>query len=222
MGEGLMNHSINVEVAKRLGVNAALIIANLAYLQHNRQAQGGEKYYMEGRWWVHHTYESLAAVRPYFSVQQIRRIMKSLVDQGVVFKCNPDHFKRDCYWSVAPEFTHVSESTDASVGIDSSEVSESPLVLHDNNIKQLRKTTREMELDLWWDAYPRKKGKHRARKLFLNLSPPDLLACLGDDAASRYKATERKFIPQGDTYLSQKKWEDELDEIATASVQGWL
>jgi hypothetical protein len=127
-----MNHSLNVEVAKKLGVNAALIIANLAYLQHNRQAQGGEKYHMDGRWWVHHTYESLATVHPYFSIDQIRRIMKSLVEQKAVFKCNPDHFKRDCYWSVALEFTHVAKSPDASGEIAGSETAKSPVVLHDN------------------------------------------------------------------------------------------
>ena len=127
-----MNHSLNVEVAKKLGVNAALIIANLAYLQHNRQAQGGEKYHMDGRWWVHHTYESLATVHPYFSVPQIKRIMKSLVEQKAVFKRNPDHFKRDCYWSVAPEFTHSTKSYDGKYGIAPSESTESYDVLHDN------------------------------------------------------------------------------------------
>jgi len=76
-----MTHQFNSEVAVKLGVNAAIIIANLAYLQHNRQAQGGEKYYMDERWWVHHTYESLQKVNPYFSVQKIRRIMRDLVQQ---------------------------------------------------------------------------------------------------------------------------------------------
>ena len=217
-----MTHHFSPEVAAKLGVNAAIIIANLAYLQHNREAQGGDKYHMDGRWWVHHTYESLATVHPYFSVDQIRRIMKSLVEQGAVFKCNPDHFKRDCYWSVAPEFAHVAKSPDGSGEIAGSEVAKSPVVLHDNNIEHLRKTTREMEFDIWWDAYPKKVGKDRAKKLFLKLNPADLIACLEDDAASRYKGRERKYIPQGDTYLSQKKWEDEQDQIAASSVQGWL
>ena len=130
-----MTHHFNPEVAVKLGVNAAIIIANLAYLQHNRQAQGGDKYYMDERWWVHHTYDSLQKVHPYFSVQKIRRIMRALVQQGAVFHCTPTKWRRDSYWSVAPDFLHVSESTVASVGIDSSQVSESTVVLHDNNIE---------------------------------------------------------------------------------------
>lgn len=127
-----MNHWLNAEVAKKLGVNAALIIANLGYLQTQRAIQGGDEYFFEGRWWVRHSYESLSEWHQYLSVQQIRRIMKDLCDGNHVFKRNPEHFNRTTYWSVAPEFLHVSESTDACVGIDSSEVSKSPVVLHDN------------------------------------------------------------------------------------------
>ena len=132
-----MMHSFDSEVAEKLGVNAAIIVANLAYLQANREAQGGEKYYIDGRWWVHHTYESLQKVHPYYSVQQIRRIMRALLEAGAIFQCNPDKWKRDSYWSVAPEFAHVSKSPDASVGIDSSQSAKSTVVLHDNNIEHI-------------------------------------------------------------------------------------
>jgi len=215
-----MTHQFNSEVAVKLGVNAAIIIANLAYLQHNRQAQGGEKYYMDERWWVHHTYESLQKVHPYFSVQKIRRIMRDLVQQEAVFHCTPDKWRRDSYWSVAPEFLHVSESTVASVGIDSSQVSESTVVLHDNNIEHIY--TRASMFDAWWKLYPRKAGKKRARKLFEKLSSSDLKDCLADNASLRYKGRSKEHIPQADTYLSQNKWEDEQDHASAQPKQRWL
>lgn len=127
-----MNHLLNVEVAKKLGVNAALIIANLAYLQRNREAQGGEKYFIDGRWWVHHTYESLQKVHPYFSLDQLRRIMKKLLDEGAVFRNQPDNWNRDSYWSVAPEFMQSAESPDRRGEIAGSQSAKSPVVLHDN------------------------------------------------------------------------------------------
>ena len=127
-----MIHHFDAEVAEKLGVNAAIIIANLAHLQANRQAQGGEKYYMDGRWWVHHTYESLQKVHPYFSLDQLRRTMKRLLEAEVVFRCHPDRFNRDSYWSVAPEFLQSAESPDGSGEIAGSESAKSPVVLHDN------------------------------------------------------------------------------------------
>ena len=127
-----MTHHFNPEVAARLGVNAAIIIANLAYLQHNREAQGGEKYFIDGRWWVHHTYESLQKVHFYFSLDQLRRIMKKLLDEGAVLRSQPDSWNRDSYWSVAPEFMQSALSPDRSGEIAGSQGAKSPVVLHDN------------------------------------------------------------------------------------------
>ena len=127
-----MIHSFDSEVAEKLGVNAAIIVANLAYLQANRQAQGGEKYYMDGRWWVHHTYESLQKVHPYFSLDQLRRTMKKLMDEGVLSRSQPDSWNRDSYWSVAPDFMQSAKSPDGSGEIAGSQSAKSPDVLHDN------------------------------------------------------------------------------------------
>jgi hypothetical protein len=205
-----MTHHFDVEVAKKLGVNAAIIVANLAYLQRNREAQGGEKYHIDGRWWVHHTYDSLAVVHPYFSVQQIRRIMRKLLEQEVVFHCTPDHWHRDSYWSVALDFVHVSESTDASVEIDSSQQAKSTVVLHDNNIITI-KSERQDTFDSWWAKYPKKQGKKQALKKFMGLSADKLSACLEDDLSARYGKTEYQFIPNPSTYLNGERWDDELE-----------
>ena len=132
-----MIHSFDSEVAEKLGVNAAIIVANLAYLQANRQAQGGEKYYIDGRWWVHHTYESLQKVHPYFSLDQLRRTMKRLMEEGVVVRSQPDSWNRDSYWSVAPDFMQSAKSPDAKCEIAGSQSAKSPVVLHDNNIEQI-------------------------------------------------------------------------------------
>lgn len=127
-----MTHHFDPEVAVKLGINGAIIIANLAYLQRNREAQGGEKYFIDGRWWVHHTYESLQKVHPYFSLDQLRRTMKKLLDERAVFRSQPDSWNRDSYWSVAPEFMQSAESPDRSGEIAGSQGAKSPVVLHDN------------------------------------------------------------------------------------------
>ena len=74
----------------------------------------------------------------------------------------------------------------------------------------------------WWETYPKKMGKGRAWKLFLKLSDSDLLDCLKDNAALRYRDRERQYIPQGDTYLSQRKWEDEQDQPVNGVKQRWI
>jgi hypothetical protein len=127
-----MIHSFDSEVAEKLGVNAAIIVANLAYLQTQRAIQGGDEYYFEGRWWVRHSYQTLSEWHPYFSVPQIKRVMKPLIEAGHVVTRQPNHFNRTTYWSVAPEFLHGTESDDARYEIAGSEGTESYDVLHDN------------------------------------------------------------------------------------------
>ncbi len=203
-----MIHHFDSGVAVKLGINGAIVIANLAYLQRNREAQGGEKYNMDGRWWVHHTYESLATVHPYFSVDQIRRIMKSLVEQKAVFKCNPDHFKRDCYWSVAPEFLHVAKSPDGSGEIAGSEVAKSPVVLHDNKHRTLysKRCSRLEDFEIndhlrEWANQKQFKGLHAYAETFVNY-------CLNNPNKYKdYNAACRNWVINGeDRKKNGGKW----------------
>ena len=130
-----MTHHFNPEVAARLGINQAIVLYNLGYLQTQRALQGGDDYFFEGRWWVRHSYESLAEWHKFLSVPQMKRVMKQLVEAGHVVTRHPEHFNRTTYWSVAPEFLHSTESHDGKYGIVPSESTESYDVLHDNKHK---------------------------------------------------------------------------------------
>ena len=208
-------HWMDVEVAQKLGVNAAIIVANLTYLQANREAQGGDKYHIDGRWWVHHTYESLAKHHPYFSVPQIKRIMKGLMEQGAVFHCTPDRWKRDSYWSVALEFTHSTKSYDAEYEIVPSQSTKSYSVLHDN--KHI--TTKDSCASLFatfWEFYPRKTNKKLAQSAFKSaVKNEDTLNAIITNIQERieggdWELNNKGFIPHPSTYLNGRRWEDEV------------
>lgn len=78
---------------------------------------------------------------------------------------------------------------------------------------------------IFWDAYPRKKGKGAAQQAYAaaikrmsGSDPPvQLLAAL-----ERVKPTwrEPKFIPHPATWLNQSRWEDEPDERADTNQAG--
>lgn len=89
-------------------------------------------------------------------------------------------------------------------------------------LKEENKKDITLKFEAWWAKYPKKQGKDRAKKLFLALTTDERERVTADNAVLRYKGRERKFIPQGDTYLSQKKWEDERDEVTTTNKQRFL
>jgi len=132
-----MIHHFDTEVAERLGINQAIILYNLGLMQTQRAIQGGDEYFRDGRWWVRHSYESLAEWHKFLSVPQIKRVMKGLIEQGHVVTWHPERFNRTTYWSVAPEFLHSAESHDGKYEIVPSESTKSYFVQHDNNIEHI-------------------------------------------------------------------------------------
>lgn len=76
--------------------------------------------------------------------------------------------------------------------------------------------------DLWTDfkqIYPRRKDTHKAKKIFLKLTPEEqrevLVALrLQVELDPQYKG-DTKFIPMASTYLNGRRWEDEVEKPST-------
>jgi hypothetical protein len=202
------HHSFDPRLADLVGVNAALIIWNLSYLQSQRESQAGpDEFYHEGKWWVRHSYESLAEWHNYLSVDQIRRIMRKLEEDGHVAKSqlgkNP--WDRTIYWHVNSVFLHVAESPDACVGIAGSDVAKSPDVQHKNNKKQSIRA-----FDEFWALYPKKKSKKPALEKFIKLTPEKQKLAIERLKLRPFRFDEEKYIPLPSTFINQERWEDEI------------
>lgn len=63
--------------------------------------------------------------------------------------------------------------------------------------------------DEFWSAYPKKVGRAKAIKKWPKLSAKDQRAALDFLRSGPYADRERKYIPQGDTFLNARPWEDE-------------
>lgn len=72
------------------------------------------------------------------------------------------------------------------------------------------------KFDVFWKAYPNRKGKQAALKSWKKMKP-DLQVCLA--AIERQKKTEQwrrdggQYIPHPATWLNQGRWDDELPEV---------
>ncbi len=67
----------------------------------------------------------------------------------------------------------------------------------------------------FWEAYPRKVAKPAAVRAFKAVKAEKHLQAIVVNLKTRYIATEKKFIPNPSTYLNQRRWEDELDDVPT-------
>lgn len=102
-------HFFNAELAEKVGVAGATVLGNLAWLQLQHEYAGNVAMEHEGRWYVRHSYESLQQWHPYLTIPQLKRLMKSLEEDGYVVRGHLGKpFDRTMYWSVS---TAVVDST---------------------------------------------------------------------------------------------------------------
>ena len=72
--------------------------------------------------------------------------------------------------------------------------------------------------DLFWSAYPKKKGKEGARKAFAKINPDSnllnamLKAIETQKETSQWKERNGQFIPYPATWLNDHRWEDEIQQ----------
>jgi hypothetical protein len=217
-------HFFNARLAREVGIEGAVILHNLAYLQLQHEYAGNVAMESDGRWYVRHSYGSLAQWHSYLSEQQIRRLMRTLEEGGYVVKSHLGKpFDRTLYWSVSREIIDMSESTDRHVGIDRSDVSKSTDVQQTYNSKQKPSDGDSVleQFERFWSTYSRKEGKKDALALFRKLKPEERDACLADNVKRRFGDREKKYIPAGNQYIKRQLWQDEYPDGSDRSREVW-
>lgn len=86
-----MEHSFNKDVAKIVGVNAAIIFNNIRYWCEKNRANNQHNY--EGQFWTYNSIKAFEQLFPYFTNKQIRTSISKLKEFGFIdvgeFNKNP-------------------------------------------------------------------------------------------------------------------------------------
>lgn len=79
-----MDHSFNIEHAKKYGILEAILLKNLVFwIQKNR---ANEKHLHDERYWTYNSITAWSELFPYASESQIRRSLDKLVSEGILMK----------------------------------------------------------------------------------------------------------------------------------------
>ena len=88
-----MNYQFNTEIAIQYGVDEAIMISNFEYwIGHNI---ANDKHYHDGRYWTYNSIEAFTKLFPFWTARQVRRIIQSLIDKGVIMTGNYNSSARD-------------------------------------------------------------------------------------------------------------------------------
>jgi hypothetical protein len=225
-----MNHSFDVEVATRFGVQEAIFIENVRFWVLKNKANN--KHFYKGKYWTYNSAKAYAELFPYWSKQQIERIIAKLKEAGILVV---DHFSTNHYdrtnWYTINEEMLSSKSMNQNIEIDESS---NTYVNTDVNSRTVMDAEVVLLFEMFYKAYPRKTAKPIAEAAFKKLKPTmqlleKILQAIELQKKFVWKDKEQKFIPHPSTWLNGHRWEDEVStfvkpltaaERATNSVLG--
>lgn len=117
----MKSYQFDTDIAQQYGVDNAIMIWNLSYwIQHN---ESNGMHFHNGRTWTYNTVEAFTKIFPFWSRGQIRRILKSLEDAGVIVTGNYNQSARDrtIWYAFSDSFQnqqmHLSKSANGNVEI---------------------------------------------------------------------------------------------------------
>lgn len=79
-----MDHTFNVEVAKLIGLPEAVFLQNMKFWTFNNLAN--KIHIIDKFCWTYNTHEAFSLILPYFSPDQIKRLIHKLINQGYIIK----------------------------------------------------------------------------------------------------------------------------------------
>lgn len=79
-------HYFNINVAKDVGVCAAVVFSNILHWVKTNKSNG--KNFFEGKYWTYNSKRALTELFPEFSIDQVKRALEKLKDEGYLLSGN--------------------------------------------------------------------------------------------------------------------------------------
>jgi len=225
-----MEHHFDIDEAQRFGVNEAIFLHNLKFwITHN---MANDLHNHEDKTWTYNSRKALSQLFPYWSESQVRRITASLIENKVIkiSSFNKARYDHTLWYTIIDSevLAGIKTSLKASAGLNcrnrqiegtksSNQIDEIVTPIPDRKLQientdiTLAQKRATIAFDLFYDSYPKKAEKKRAKSVWSKLN--DEKRQLAIDGIIRFTANkEKRFISSAAVYLSGERWEDEATE----------
>lgn len=213
---GFFTATFNIDIAKKYGTDAAIMLQNILYWCKKNKAN--RKNFHNGTYWSYSTREAFSELFPYLTVRQIDTILMKLRKDGLVKvdNFNPKKYDKTLWYTVDETLynaylTTISPNgdmdvTDLSLRCDENvaPIPNTKQIVNTDNISSATSYT----FELFWEDYGVKKNKHEAQKKFNKLSPKDKNHIQAIMPQYKLDTPEIKFRKHPSTFLNQKTWLD--------------
>lgn len=215
-----MKHSFDTIIAEKYGLEESILIDNLLFWITKNKANS--KHFYNGKYWTYNSTKAFSELFPYWNEKKISRIIASLVEQNVIEKgCfNQNAYDRTSWFSFTEKWIidnpNMSDSISQICQMEKTKTvngkdENGKSTITDNKPNDKQEENQILSFEEFWDLYPNKVGKVKCEPKFNKLSKSDL---------QKIKDTIKDFIdykpfatynhPNPETYLNQKRWNDEI------------
>ncbi len=152
------DYYFNSDIACRYGVDGAIMLHHLAYWCHHNEVHGEN--FREGRYWTYNSATTFRQFFPFWSADQIRRVLRNLesAEAIIVGEFNRMATDRTRWYSIAPEVARVYEmSRQQGASGDtakSSLVNDKIQVAVRQDHYQVKNTSKELSKELSYENLP--------------------------------------------------------------------
>ncbi len=215
---------ISPSLARVVGLNGAIVLQQIHYwLQKSGHMRNGVR-------WIYNTYKDWQEQFPFWSEKTIKRVIKGLKETGLIEIGNFNKLKIDKTNWYTINYEKVEEKTMAvsrPLGQNGPSIGTNCPVEEDNLTLPLPETTHKNNTDInipdaaefkiWWEEYPAKRGKAKAREAWMKLRKEGKTAAELTLYRDRYikeietEGVEEKYVMHGNTFLNGR-WEDYAKE----------
>ena len=104
-----MTYQFDTDIAALYGVDESIMIANLQFWIRKNEANG--KHFHDGRFWTYNSIEAFTKLFPFWTARQIRRVLKSLEEKGVIVtgNYNTSAYDRTTWYAFGDSFLQNSQ-----------------------------------------------------------------------------------------------------------------
>ena len=102
-----MTYSFDTELAQKLGVNEAILLQNIVFWLLKNKANCSN--YHDGRYWTYNSHKAFKELFPFWTENQIRRILESLFEKGVILKgdYNSSPYDKTKWYALSDKYAYL-------------------------------------------------------------------------------------------------------------------
>jgi len=241
-----MEHSFNIEHAKKYGDREAIMIKNFVFWITLNKANKSNNH--DGRTWTYNSVDALEKIFSYWSTSKVRTVLKSLIKQEILItgNYNKNSYDRTKWYAFKDEKAFLQKSlfdlskltnevdknnksykdtnTDTNNNIKEKDKKERLVITPQKEIinPKLAKVSEDIvSFEKFWNVYAYKVNKKASLKAWKKLTEEKRnKAIKGAKVYNKYLVDNNKtnFKMHPATYLNGERWNDELN-IKQAAIK---